>query len=71
MKEPLGLPRGSVRSVIALLFSATTSYLFATGQAIPNELMLLVGVVVTFYFKTRSDEQPVQELPEPYVGEPA
>lgn len=54
MREPLGLPRGSVRALLAL--SAWLSFLgiiLWRGEA-PEELSALVGVITITYFNARS-----------------
>lgn len=59
--EPLGLPKGSIRAIIALMFviavlswgAAEATY----GPAVPNELWTLLGVIITHYFTTRGKEK--------------
>lgn len=50
---PLGLPDGSVRSLIALFFSGVTGWLWATSQAVPTELLVLTTGFVSYYLGTR------------------
>lgn len=50
---PLGLPDGSVRSLIALLFSGVTGYLWATGGIVPTELLVLTTGFVSYYLGSR------------------
>lgn len=73
-REPLGMPRGSVRGIVALMLVTTTCALFLLGRAVPGELMTLVGVAMTYYFIQRreetaaEDEAEAEEIPEaPYV----
>lgn len=70
MKEPLALPRGSVRALLALAVVGSAVYLFATGQQVTNEHLTLAGVAITFYFSTREGESPVEDdsPPEPFLG---
>lgn len=56
-KEPLGLPRGSVRSLLALGLVASTVYaVFILPAEQAGLLLALSGSVVTHYFKDRKDE---------------
>ena len=64
--EPLGLPRGTVRALVTIAFVAVTLFMFATVKVVPVELLLMTGVVVTFYFATRAVEPPA----EPRVEKP-
>lgn len=68
--EPLGLPNASVRAIIALVFTATTAFLFATGQAVPTELLVVNSLVDGFYFGTRTATPPapiIEPLDAPFV----
>lgn len=75
MKEPLGLPAGSVRALMSLAFVGVTVYLFGIQAAVPTELLTLLGVVLTFYFTSRTAATPAQAasaadegpLPDVYV----
>lgn len=70
LKEPLSLPRGSVRAVLALMLTGVCSFLWATGQPVPAELLVTTSGVVAYYFATRDGELPAeQELPEPFVAD--
>lgn len=51
----MGLPRGTVRSVLALMITGTICFLFATGNAVPGELLVLGGTAIAFYFDSRSN----------------
>ena len=49
--QPLGLPKGSVRAIIALVVIATACYLTLTAAAnIPDWLNTVVSAIVGFYF---------------------
>jgi len=52
-ENPLWLPKGSVRSIIALSLVFTTCYLVVFVGDIPEALLGLVGAVIGFYFKVR------------------
>lgn len=61
-RQPLALPKGSVQSIIALLFTVTTLALIAVSVVrqdgeIPAALAALVGLtggIVNSYFEKRS-----------------
>ncbi|HIG96701.1 TPA: hypothetical protein HA249_07520 [Candidatus Woesearchaeota archaeon] len=55
--QPLGLPRGSVRAILAtLLVIATLVALFLKDQEVSRFLVPLVSVIVGYYFGRRSVE---------------
>ena len=72
--EPLGLPEGSVRALIALAATAAVIYLFVTGQVVPDQLMTVTTLVIGYYFGARvdggiqSNPQPAPLAP-PYIPE--
>ncbi len=67
--EPLGLPRGSVRGVLALMIVGATCGSYLLTGAAPDGLLALAGSAVTYYFVQREVQtagQPVEpELPTP------
>lgn len=69
--EPLGLPRGTVRAVMAVAVLGVCLYLFAVGAEVPGELLTLMGTVTTFYFLERTREnvaEPQSEkVEDPYL----
>lgn len=70
--DPLGLPPGSVRALMALALIGVTVYLFGVQALVPTELLTLDGVMLTFYFTTRAAERTAQieaetPVPDPYV----
>lgn len=70
--EPLGLPTGSVRAIIALMITAATLYVYATTGTPPVGLTEIDASVITWYFVTRSDAPlpaPGEELAVPLEGE--
>lgn len=50
---PLGLPDGSVRSILALVLTGVTSYLWVTAQAVPPELLTITSGTIAYYFASR------------------
>jgi len=55
MREPLGLPRGSVRAFLALsAWLVFLGVILWRGSA-PEELSALVGVITATYFHTRQN----------------
>lgn len=53
LPDPLRLPRGSVRGVIAIIVTATSAYLLIRATPVPAVLVNSVVVVIAFYFGTR------------------
>ena len=51
--EPLSLPRGSVRAIIALLVIVGTFIFFIVHEELPEILEWLVIVVITYYYASR------------------
>jgi len=62
INEPLGLPRGSVRSVLAILMVTATICLAFAG-ALTGEFATLSGVVISFYFAGRGATPAVPIVP--------
>jgi len=61
MQEPLNLPKGSVRSILAL-FSVTTiigAYIASvfTNFSFPGELLSVATLILGFYFGAREYEK--------------
>ena len=54
---PLGLPDGSVRSILALALTTCTIYLWVTGAPVPAELLAVNSLVVGNYFGFRGGAQ--------------
>lgn len=48
------LPEGSRRFLIALVVCVVTMTMFAMGKNVPSDLMTVLGMVVGFYFGSRS-----------------
>lgn len=64
--EPLALPRGSVRAMIALGFTAVTIFLFANGQQVDDALLVINTSYLTWYFARRQNENETEgERPGP------
>jgi len=54
MNEPLGLPRGSIRAILALIvISGTLLAHFLSGE-VPDWLISAFGTAFGFYFGSRS-----------------
>ena len=71
--EPFGLPRGTVRGIIALAFTAVTLFLFGTGQAPDGNFLAITTLIIGNYFGARASEAPAPapepDLPAPAVGD--
>ena len=52
--EPLGLPKGSIRAVIALSLAGVSWYLAVRGRDVPAALLSLLLTVLGFYFGFRT-----------------
>jgi hypothetical protein len=51
--EPLGLPKGSVRALLAMMMAAACLILVLSGHNVPSSLTLLLLTVIGFYFGFR------------------
>jgi hypothetical protein len=51
--EPLWMPRGSVRAIVALMLVATVCAAAILQRGVPDWLIAIVGSVVTFYYTKR------------------
>jgi len=52
--KPLGLPRGSIRAILALgIVGVGLGYVWVTRE-FPGELMVVMGTVIAFYFAMKS-----------------
>lgn len=69
--EPFGLPKGTVRGVIALSFSTAALFLWVTGQPLPDALLGVTTLIIGNYFGTRGSGDAAPPAPEvvaaPYV----
>jgi len=55
--NPFGMPRGSVRAIITLLFVITALVLGAAGEMTNNEWLIgILGTIIGFYFGERKEE---------------
>lgn len=54
LPEPLGLPRGSIRALVALAVSATCWWLIFRSASLPAALVSLVLAIIGYYFGLRS-----------------
>lgn len=59
--EPLYLPRGSVRAMVALALSGTGWIMVATDQALPAGLLSLTLTVIGFYFGLRAKSESTRD----------
>jgi len=54
---PLGMPRGSIRALIAILVVAFPFSYLIGGQEIPSSVTSAIFILVAFYFQTRKDKK--------------
>ena len=52
--QPLFLPSGSVRALIALALVITMCVIAGVRSEIPNEILGIVGIIIGFYFGVRT-----------------
>ena len=77
MREPLNLPRGSVRAVVTLLLvvvCAVMLFVPVTGDAsVKDMFVMLTGIAVRDYFATRAKQNTEDgpQLPLPAQNEDA
>lgn len=65
--EPFGLPRGTVRGIIALGSFALLVYGYVVTNTIDPILLAFAGPYLGFYFGSRGNESPA-EKPEPVAA---
>lgn len=75
--EPFGLPRGTVRGLIALILTGTLVQQTMVGAIDPIVFVGIAGGSIGSYFTSRAAEPPVAAapveapLPKPYTGDDA
>lgn len=52
-KQPLWLPRGSIRAILALAVVGTALAMFLLNREVPESLAVLGGSIVGYYFASR------------------
>lgn len=52
-KQPLWLPEGSVRSILALLLVGVTCFLAVTGSITGEAFLTIAAAVTAFYFGSK------------------
>lgn len=62
MSEPLWMPKGSVRAILALATIGAAIAMVALGIDVPDWYALLTGIVIRDYFQTRKDAEPANPL---------
>ncbi len=55
--QPLWLPKGSIRAIIAIVVVVTWVLLLARGLEVAKEFYVVLGCVVTFYFQARENDR--------------
>lgn len=53
--HPLGLPRGTVRATVTLLFLFSTSYLILVDKTVPESLISTFTILCALYYGMRKD----------------
>lgn len=54
-KQPLGLPKGSIRSLIAIATLSLVGILLLAGKDVPSWLVLWAGSIVNAYYEMRKN----------------
>lgn len=70
--EPFGLPKGTVRGIIALTCLALVVYDFVVDQQFTVEILAFTGPYLGFYFGTRgnsADAETPEVLSDPDLGD--
>ena len=57
-KEPLGLPKGSVRAILAVTTIGGAVAMYMAGITVPDWLISMAGTAFGFYFGTRAAAKP-------------
>ncbi len=55
--QPLWLPKGSIRAIIALLVVVTWVILLGFKVEVSKEFYVVLGALVTFYFQARENDR--------------
>lgn len=58
LKQPLWMPKGSVRALIALSLTAVTCYLAVAGAISGESFLAVQGTVAAFYFGAKAGNPP-------------
>lgn len=66
--QPLGLPEGSIRGLLAIIFAAAAAIMFVLQIPITEAQLVLTTGVVTYYFAKRDKEA---DAPAPVYIPPA
>ena len=61
--NPLGLPKGSIRSILALFITCISFYIFIKTGTFPSDLLGINGFVLGYYF-TKRDNDETKDKPE-------
>jgi|Deesub1362A_J573_1020465.scaffolds.fasta_scaffold05473_8 hypothetical protein len=55
--RPLWMPRGSVRAIIAIIFSCAVAYLGVSGSIEAERMVEIIMVILAFYFGSKAGEK--------------
>ena len=67
LSDFLGSFHVQMQSVLALMFSAASCYLWVTKGVVPQDLLLINGIVVAFYFGNKAKTGDTVPLAKPYI----
>lgn len=57
VEKPLWMPKGSVRAIIALMFSGSVAYLGVAGKIQADRMVEIVMMILAFYFGAKAGGQ--------------
>lgn len=66
MRPTLGMPRGSVRALLALCVAGCAYWLIARNQAVPHDLLAALMIVLGYYFADRAAQHDPAADPGPH-----
>ncbi|RLI77982.1 hypothetical protein DRP05_08685 [Archaeoglobales archaeon] len=55
--KPLWMPRGSIRGLIALIFTVSVAYLGVNGSIEADRMVEIIMVILAFYFGSKAGEK--------------
>ena len=55
-RHPLGLPKGSIRAILAIGICFLSIYGMLTGKITVDDYILIVGIILAFYFGTKREK---------------
>lgn len=60
--NPLGLPKGSIRGLLALFITGFSFYYFINHGLFPSDLLGINGFVLGYYFTKRDSDESKEKI---------